>query len=137
MEQLVITNPSGRDVTTSLIVAKVFGKRHENVLRDIRNLKCSKEFSERNFELCLNTKQLEVGSTQEKVYEITKNGFAFLVMGYTGEKAGSFKEMVIAEFNKMDSLLRNDDYTIQRAISILSERTKLLEIQMEQKNDKL
>jgi hypothetical protein len=36
-------------VTTSLIVAEVFGKRHSDVLRDVENLSCSQEFRERNF----------------------------------------------------------------------------------------
>ena len=33
------------------------------------------------------------------MYYITKDGFSFLVMGYTGAKAGEFKERFINEFN--------------------------------------
>lgn len=35
---------------TSLDVAETFGKRHDNVLKDIRELGCSQEFNLLNFE---------------------------------------------------------------------------------------
>lgn len=38
MADLVFQNSNGNDVTTSLIVAQVFGKEHKNVVRDIENL---------------------------------------------------------------------------------------------------
>lgn len=68
-------------ITTSLIIAHAFGKRHRDILRAIRNLECSAGFNARNF--------APVGYIDEKgepraAYEITKNGFAFLVMGFTG-----------------------------------------------------
>ena len=37
--------------TTSRKVAEVFGKRHDNVLRDIENLGCSDNFRKLNFEV--------------------------------------------------------------------------------------
>ena len=49
MNQLVLTNQKGQDVTTSLIVAEVFGKDHDKVCRDINNLDCSPEFNAANF----------------------------------------------------------------------------------------
>lgn len=41
----------GKDTAraNSLIVAKMFGKRHDHVLRAIKNLECSKEFRQLNF----------------------------------------------------------------------------------------
>ena len=36
------------------------------------------------------------------MYEITKDGFVFLVMGYTGKKAAEFKEAYIKKFNETD-----------------------------------
>ncbi|HGJ5890835.1 MAG TPA: Rha family transcriptional regulator [Arsenophonus apicola] len=41
------------------------------------------------------------------MYEMTKNGFIFLVMGFTGKKAAQFKEAYIAEFDKMESELNS------------------------------
>ncbi|MHB1421115.1 MAG: Rha family transcriptional regulator [Bacillota bacterium] len=37
---------------------------------------------------------------EQKAYEITKDGFSFLVMGYTGEKAAQFKENFIKVFKQ-------------------------------------
>ena len=37
-------------IVTSLDVAETFGKRHDNVLRDIQSLGCSAEFRLLNFE---------------------------------------------------------------------------------------
>ncbi|ACY84441.1 antirepressor protein [Edwardsiella piscicida] len=36
---------------------------------------------------------------------MTKDGFVFLVMGFTGKKAAAFKEAYIAEFNRMEAQL--------------------------------
>lgn len=105
--ELVFLGENGRPVTNSLKVAEIFDKRNRDVLRDIRNLSCSKEFHERNFALCQEIKQLEVGSTKTDYFQITKDGFTFLVMGYTGEKAAQFKEAYINAFNEMERCLRN------------------------------
>lgn len=62
------------------------------------------------------------GSQKAEWYEMTKDGFSFLVMGYTGEKAGQFKEMFISEFNKREALLKSDDYILMRSQQILQKR---------------
>ncbi|MBN1186881.1 MAG: Rha family transcriptional regulator [Bacteroidales bacterium] len=124
--QLVITNAKGDDVTTSHIIAQVFGKNHADVLRDIRNLKCSDEFRKRNFAEMFDIKVLpNNGHRYDRYYEITKDGFSFLVMGYTGKKAATFKEGIIREFNYRESLLKSDDYMIDRALKILAKRMEM------------
>ena len=138
MLSLVITNEAGCDITTSVIVADVFGKNHADVLRDIRNLHCSDEFRKRNFAELFEIKELaNNGKRKDLFYEMTKDGFSFLVMGYTGEKAGEFKERFINEFNKRDALLKNDDYIISRAMAVLSDRTKALEQQIQLKEEQI
>lgn len=130
---LVLTNRKGESVTTSLIVAEVFGKNHADVLRDIRNLSCSQNFSLSNFA------ESEYSNERGKTYpmfEMTKDGFSFLVMGYTGEKAGQFKETFITEFNKREALLKNDDYIMLRAFEIQNNRIKSLEAQAQALNEK-
>ena len=113
MENLVIQSPQGRDVTTSLIVAEVFGKNHKEVLRDIERLSCSEDFRVRNF---AHTPYTHPQNGQKyHYYEMTKDGFSFLVMGYTGKKAGEFKEMFINEFNKREMMLKSDDYILARS----------------------
>ena len=105
MADLVFQNSNGNDVTTSLIVAQVFGKRNSDVLRDIRSLNCSESFRKRNFALMVKMNELPQGGSQKsEYYEMTKDGFSFLVMGYTGTKAGEFKERFINEFNRREFL---------------------------------
>ncbi len=92
----------GKAVTTSQAVAEYFNKRHDDVLKKLRTLDCSAEFNARNF--------AEVGYTDAKgekrpMFEMTKDGFVFLVMGFTGKKAAAFKEAYIAEFNRMEAEL--------------------------------
>lgn len=133
MNDLVIQNSKGNDVTTSLIVAQVFGKNHKDVLRDIERLSCSDSFQVRNFALSFITRDLPNGGhKQERYYEMTKDGFSFLVMGYTGEKAGQFKERFINEFNKREQLLKSDDYILLRSQEILNNRVKLMEAKVAQ-----
>ncbi len=120
---LVIQNAQGGNVTTSLLVAEVFKKRHSDVLRDVRNLHCSDEFRRLNFALMVEMRELPQGGSQKaEWYEMTKDGFSFLVMGYTGEKAGQFKELFISEFNKREALLKSDDYILMRSQQILQKR---------------
>lgn len=136
--ELVMSNQQGRDITTSLLVAEVFQKRHDNVLRDIRNLECSDEFRLANFELLVEMRQLpQGGATKAEWYEMTKDGFSFLVMGYTGKKAAEFKELFIREFNKRESLLKDEEYIIQRSMEIINRRVKALEAAVETKSRQL
>lgn len=107
MNELVFRNASGVPMTNSLLVAETFGKQHKNVLRDIDNLECSDKFTELNFEPCMKIRELANGvRKQDRYYNITKDGFTFLAMGYTGKKAAEFKEKYIAAFNAMEQQIK-------------------------------
>ncbi|MDD8639029.1 ash family protein [Escherichia coli] len=97
-----ITIINGRVVTTSLAVANYFTKRHERVLDRIRNLECSAEFTEHNFVL---SEYTDVSGRKLPCYQITRDGFAFLAMGFTGKRAAQFKEAYINAFNQMEKQL--------------------------------
>lgn len=131
MENLITTNNDGVNVTTSLKVAEIFSKRHDHVLRDIQNLSCSSDFRLLNFG---ESSYFNSQNKKQPMYEITKDGFSFLVMGYSGEKAGQFKETFINEFNKRESLLSSDDFILSKALSILDKRTKALEADNKEKD---
>lgn len=92
-----------RPITTSRLIADKFGKQHFNVLRDIRNLDCSPEFNEINFD-CVDYKDKK-GETRNE-FHITRDGFTFLVMGFTGKEAAKFKEDYINAFNDMEKQLK-------------------------------
>lgn len=95
----------GKDTAraNSLMVAKMFGKRHDNVLRDIQTLDCSKEFHLLNFE---EISYKDEYKRKQKAYAMTRDGFTFLVMGYRGKKAAQFKEAYIKRFNEMEKFIR-------------------------------
>lgn len=107
MNELVFRGENGTPMTTSLLIAEAFGKVHKNVLRDIDNLECSEEFTALNFEPCMKIRELANGvKKQDRYYNITRDGFTFLAMGYTGKKAAEFKEKYIAAFNAMEQQLK-------------------------------
>ena len=88
--------------TDSLKVAEYFHKRHKNIIQSIEILECSEEFRELNFQ------PSSYKSKQNKkmpMYRITRDGFVFLVMGFTGKKAAAFKEAYIKRFNEMEKWL--------------------------------
>ncbi|WMJ06208.1 Rha family transcriptional regulator [Aeromonas veronii] len=93
-------------VTNSRIIADIFGKSHKNVLRAIRQLPCSEVFSRRNFEP---TDFIDKNGDIQPQYLITRNGCVFLIMGFTGAKAGAFKEAFINAFDWMETMIRKRD----------------------------
>jgi Rha family phage regulatory protein len=88
--------------TSSLKVAEAFGKRHGDVIRKVESLECSEDFSQRNF---ASAEYLDEQGKARKSYEITKDGFMFLVMGFTGKAAAQIKEAYINAFNWMAAQL--------------------------------
>ncbi len=91
-----------RSVVTSLDVAETFGKEHNKVLRDIRELDCSDEFRLSNFGQSF---YVNLQGRKQPMYYMTRDGFTLVVMGYTGEKAMKFKEGYIRQFNEMEKAL--------------------------------
>ena len=87
----------------SLFVAQFFEKEHRTVLRDVRSLDCSDDFRLHNF--VQSTYKNSQGKKQP-CYYMTRDGFVFLAMGYTGKKAAHFKELYIKRFNAMESFIK-------------------------------
>ncbi|MBA6137558.1 Rha family transcriptional regulator [Pseudomonas monteilii] len=92
----------GHPTTTSLDVAAHFGKRHDDVLKRLRNLDCSPEFTLRNF-----AERSRPGSNNkpEPYYRMTRDGFTFLCMGFTGKEAAKWKEAYINAFNQLEQAI--------------------------------
>lgn len=110
----IVLEKDGQPVTTSKAVAEQFGKRHDNVIKDIENLlnllkfeeiksNSEQDFLEQNFTEATYTDSK--GRTQPQ-YIMTKDGFTLLVMGYTGAKAMQFKIAYINAFNQMHQLIK-------------------------------
>lgn len=85
--ELVFVGDNNEALTDTYKVAEVFGKEHNKVCRDINNLGCSSDFQNANFGVSFIIRDLPNGGhKKEKYYTMTKDGFTFLVMGYTGAK---------------------------------------------------
>ncbi|RTQ01279.1 Rha family transcriptional regulator [Enterobacter sp. WCHEn045836] len=97
---------NSRLVTTSQAIADYFDKQHKHVLEKIRSLDCSPEFATANFSTVAIKVQAGFMEKDAEGYEVTKDGFMFLVMGFTGKKAARLKEAYIAKFNTMEVELR-------------------------------
>lgn len=94
----------GRPTTTSNIIAAQFGKRHDNVLRQLEALRseCGDKFNALNFEV---VEYLDAKGERRPAYRLTRDGFTLLAMGFTGKKALQFKLAYIEAFNKMEAAL--------------------------------
>lgn len=121
----------GRPVTSSRIVAESFGKRHNDVLRGIRDLiekntDLSKSFIARE-------EQVETGngaSRSNPVFLMDQKGFCILAMGFTGAKALEFKCAFYDEFERMKHELEApttitpaEQRAIQREVAIRAHKT--------------
>ena len=95
----VVSIANRKTITTSLNVAEVFGKRHKDVLRAIKKIESSDNFSRLNF---APRDYVDERGKNQPMIEMTRDGFVFLVMGFTGKDAARFKEAYIAAFNKME-----------------------------------
>lgn len=89
--------------TDSRDVAAFFEREHKSVLRAIRELECSREFFRRNF-APFKTNDFSGESTSH--VNMTRDGFMFLAMGFTGAKAAKWKEDYISAFNAMEAELK-------------------------------
>jgi Rha family phage regulatory protein len=109
MSQLIPTNEfglterNGVPVVSSRYVADTFKKEHKDILETIRKIECSEQFSQRNF----TPSNFTARGKKYPEFLMTKDGFTFLVMGFTGKKAAKFKEDYINAFNKMESFIKN------------------------------
>lgn len=110
MKDLIINNQEiklevegDQILTTSLQIADVFEKRHDNIIAQIRGLP-QDEFNALNFK---EVEYIDKKGEKRPVYKITRDGFSLLVMGFTGEKAYQWKVKFIKAFNLMEQKLKN------------------------------
>ncbi len=90
----------------SLDLAKVFNKNHRHILQTTKN-QPQNDFTESNF--ILSTYKDKKGELRP-CYNLTRDAFSLLVMGFTGEKAYKWKIEFIKAFNEMEKRLRNIEY---------------------------
>jgi len=114
---------NGHPATTSLRIAEHFGKKHFHVLRAIKNLECSPEFRASNFGLTSKPVQMPGGGVRnDTVCTMTRDGFVFLAMGFTGKEVAQWKEAYIKAFNEMEAeIVRQQQAKQAAALPVISQ----------------
>lgn len=132
--QPVLKTISGQIKVSSLDLAAHFGKRHDHILQAIQNLisdldrlpnfgESSEEFRLRNF---TEASYINAQNKEQPCYELTRDGFTLLAMGFTGAKALQWKMAYITAFNEMESrLLTPTTFPTDKAISLFNKHRKL------------
>lgn len=104
--QSLFLSTNGQPLTSSRAVAQRFGKLHKNVLKAIESLLADMpdpEFHRLNFEPVMYESIQGKGAIQLRPeYHLTHDGFALLVMGFTGREALAWKVAFLQAFNQLE-----------------------------------
>jgi Rha family phage regulatory protein len=105
--QPIVTARDGEVFANSRDVAEFFEKNHRDVTRAITNLLSQEpDLALRNFTQGVYTLP-ETGAQEHRMFDMTRDGFALLAMGFTGAKALKWKLRYIEAFNVMEAELRS------------------------------
>lgn len=103
MNDLVTLKGSVPMVSTKSVADK-FNKVHRDVMRAVENLDCSDGFRVRNF---AQSYYMSAQGKKLKCMDMTRDGFSFLCMGFTGREAAVWKEAYINAFNRMEKSIQD------------------------------
>lgn len=101
----IVFSKNGEVFASSRDVAEYFGKEHRSVLASIDKLLT--QDAELGLHDFVQTPYVEPSTGQTyRSYEMTRDGFTLLAMGFTGAKALKWKKAYIRAFNVMEQQLR-------------------------------
>ncbi|OAI28155.1 hypothetical protein A1351_12125 [Methylosinus sp. R-45379] len=112
--EILVSVAEGRVLADSRQVADVFGKRHDNVLRDIDGLLQSSKLrdAQKQWFMEISHPHPTVADRAIRSFAMTRDGFALLAFGFTGDEALEWKIKYIDAFNALETelgLRRPDD----------------------------
>ncbi|MGE0056260.1 MAG: Rha family transcriptional regulator [Hyphomicrobium sp.] len=100
--QIVLRN--GKFFCDSRDIAFHFGKQHKDVLRSIdKALEELGDFAERNFTL---SEYRDSTGRPLRCFSLSRDGFSYIAMGFTGAKAADWKVKYLTAFNAMEDELK-------------------------------
>lgn len=121
----LITVVNGKPVVTSKQIADHFGKIHRDVMRAIRNeLETAGDFGVRNFAL---SSYISLQNKRLECYEMTRDGFSLIAMGFIGEEAQQWKIKYIEAFNAMERELVSGNAKFGSVMDALNDACRLME----------
>jgi Rha family phage regulatory protein len=94
-------------VTTSRQVAESFGKRHSDVIRAIEDKLANAKLRSLFYE----SEYTDSQGKKRKEYLMNRDGFSFIVMGFTGDEATDWKLKYIEAFNAMEKAIKTPQLT--------------------------
>ncbi len=133
MNEVKITMTSGVPCVSSLQVAEDFGKKHKHVLEAIENIRAENSAVTPMF--IESTYQAGTGKNY-KCYDITRDGFSLLVMGFTGKEALDWKLRYIEAFNKMEQHI-NLQYTYMQQLDAQARADRAAAMRMNAENRRM
>ncbi|MDE5621123.1 MAG: Rha family transcriptional regulator [Ruminococcus sp.] len=120
MNEITVNNANGVLTVSSLQVAKDFGKRPSDVHEAIENL-TAENSAVKNF--FIESSYINERGRKYRCYDIARDGFSLLVMGFTRKKDLEWKLRYIEAFNSMERQLININYDIEKIFSrVLDEK---------------
>lgn len=91
-----------RPMTTSIMIAEVFGKEHYNILAKIKENECN--FNALNFKV---VEYIDSKGETRPMYLLDRDFASFLIMSFTGKKAVEWKLKYIKAFNDMEQAIKS------------------------------
>jgi Rha family phage regulatory protein len=89
--------------TNSLDISEKFDKRHQHVVKSIEKIIKMLQKDDQFFRPILS---VDLYGREQKTYEMSDDGFALLVMGFTGKKAFEWKVKYIYAFREMRKCIK-------------------------------
>lgn len=126
--EVVINNIDGVNVVSSRDVANSFNKRHGDVIRSIED-KMEVNAILRSPNYFIESTYRDKSNRKSKEYLLTRDGFSFIVMGFTGAEADRWKIKYIEAFNNMEQQIKEQQSLapIQEISGILQDMKTLTE----------
>lgn len=92
-QEVVYKTDRGTPVTDSLKVAEVFGKRHDNVLKSIRNICRPQNVGEQTEQSkwFYESSYIDANGAKRPMFVMNRDGFSLLAMGLTGAKGNAIQ----------------------------------------------
>lgn len=116
-----LVSRDGSIFANTLEVSDVFEKRHTDVIRKLHGLS---DRAKRNFAL----KYYKSNGKDFQMYEMNRDGFMLLAMGFTGAEAENWKLDLIDAFNEMERQIKEQKIlTIPEQIAIIANGNQIID----------